>query len=119
MSTPDDTNISRSGRIRKKSSKLADFQSPDEISEGTKQRRSSKKDGLSGSIFDPPEDTDSETDFGIDDLEMEIDQFDVRLEVGPNVPISILTPSNLHPPTFIHFIALRFFFAEMGQKNRV
>ena len=101
MSTPDDTNISRSGRIRKKSSKLADFQSPDEISEGTKQRRSSKKDGLSGSIFDPPEDTDSETDFGIDDLEMEIDQFDVRLEVGPNVPISILTPTNLHPPHLI------------------
>ncbi|XP_023330322.1 HMG domain-containing protein 4 [Eurytemora carolleeae] len=86
MSTPDDTNISRSGRIRKKSSKLADFQSPDEISEGTKQRRSSKKDGLSGSIFDPPEDSDSETDFGIDDLEMEIDQFDVKLEDLDDIP---------------------------------
>ena len=83
MSTPEDSSISRAGRVRKKSTKLADFQSPDEISESTKQRRSSKKDGLSGSIFDPPEDTDSETDFGAEDLEMEVEQFDVKLEVYP------------------------------------
>eukprot|EP00088_Acartia_fossae_P062398 TRINITY_DN7530_c0_g2_i1.p1 TRINITY_DN7530_c0_g2~~TRINITY_DN7530_c0_g2_i1.p1 ORF type:complete len:305 (-),score=33.26 TRINITY_DN7530_c0_g2_i1:141-1055(-) len=91
MSSPDDSNISRSGRIRKKSSKLADFQSPEEIAEAARQRRLSKKDeNLSGSIFDPVE---SDSDGGdlsatsIDaDLDMDIDQFDLKLEDIENLP---------------------------------
>jgi len=76
MSSPD--NISRSGRVRKKSSKLTDFQSPDE-SGRQRPRSSPRKDELSGSIFDPVVDLDSDSDAGTD-LETELDHLDFSLE---------------------------------------
>lgn len=106
MSSPDDSNnISRSGRVRKKSSKLTDFQSPEDVTAVgvaadalRRQRRpSNKKDGgnnsgtaagtTSSSIFDPMEDSDPEeverhlSGTRMDaDLDMDIDHFDFKLE---------------------------------------
>ena len=53
----------RSGRIRKKSSKLADFQSPDEggltpTKSGSGRKSNSSRRDLSGSIFDDPSEQD-------------------------------------------------------------
>ena len=44
----------RSGRIRKKSSKLADFQSPDEAKLPTPRKSTWSRKDLSGSMFDDP-----------------------------------------------------------------
>jgi len=78
--SPNDGNISRSGRVRKKSSKLQDFQSPDENKVGG--RKSSKKD-VSASMFDDPadeEDSDME-DLDLEaDIDIDLDQFDVNFE---------------------------------------
>jgi len=75
MPSPDDdgSNVSRSGRIRKKSSKLADFQSPDEAKLPSPRKSSWSKKDLSGSMFDDPSEHESDTDMEALNLEADLD----------------------------------------------